>query len=395
MAMNALLSRERAAGYDPARLAAVRVLLIGAGALGQNLVLDLAFSQVGSICLVDFDHFEPHNATRSPCFPSPSERRRWGSSKAVVVAHKLRKFVSWSKQPRISYFAGPIEQFGDAPFSGATVAVSAVDRDATRVYLAAMTRKHAIPLVEGGFYGASLSLSIVANRLDGPCWLCHRAVEVTDQLKLSCTAQAIETENTGLIPATQPAAAALGALMAEATIQLGHGNSQIADRRVYLNVRTAQATAVRLTLDEGCSGRHRWPTPAFKICLKTDAKVSELLAQLAKRLKHPSVILPHRYIVTAPCRRCFVGVAVNKPEWALPQRLSCTACGDTGNRRAAADSDSLPLKVHTALSAEARDLLDRPLSEIGIAPGSVLEASDEQGVSLAFRLSGSFPLTRV
>ena len=45
MKMNHHLSREIAAGYDPDRLTQMRVLLVGAGALGQNIGLNLALAQ--------------------------------------------------------------------------------------------------------------------------------------------------------------------------------------------------------------------------------------------------------------------------------------------------------------------------------------------------------------
>ena len=148
------MSRERAAGYDPNRLQETRVLLVGAGALGQNLGLNLALSQVGRVAVVDFDEFEGHNATRSPCFPSPYERRRWGNSKAAVVAKKLRKLASWSEWPHVMFGTGPIQQFGDSFFHDATVVLSAVDSNTARAYIAGMCRKHRKPLVEGGFRGA-------------------------------------------------------------------------------------------------------------------------------------------------------------------------------------------------------------------------------------------------
>ena len=77
MTKSSLLSRERAAGYESERLAAMRVLLVGVGALGQNVGLNLALAQVGSLCVIDLDQFETHNATRSPCFPTPDDRRRF------------------------------------------------------------------------------------------------------------------------------------------------------------------------------------------------------------------------------------------------------------------------------------------------------------------------------
>ena len=92
-------SRERAAGYDPAILNRATVLLVGTGALGQVIAMNLALSQVGTLLLVDLDQWERHNATRSIFFPNRSDRRRWGIKKSAVVAHKIRQMISWSSSP--------------------------------------------------------------------------------------------------------------------------------------------------------------------------------------------------------------------------------------------------------------------------------------------------------
>ena len=383
------LSRERAAGYDPQRLAAMRVLLIGAGALGQNVGLNLALSQVGQLCLVDFDQFEPHNATRSPCFPSPYERQRWGTSKAAVVAKKLRKLVSWSKSPRISFAAEAVQQLGDGLFTNATVVISAVDSNAARAYIGSMCRKHKIPLVEGGFEGPDVSFCALANDPTGPCWLCHQAIEIVDQLKISCTTHANQAEQAGFVPATQPAAAALGALMAEAAIQVAHGNEEVLNRRVYLNTRTAGATTVRLTDDVHCPGRHAWPKLSFDVAVGSKSRAGQLLDQLSRRLQDPIVVLPDRFVAAAPCMECGHTVEINKPAWALSGTRLCINCGGPWKRRNGAGGGSLPLEVYTTLSEDTPQLLDLPIGVIGIALGSVLEIQDETSAVVMFRISGS------
>jgi adenylyltransferase/sulfurtransferase len=392
--MNAkdFLSRERAAGYDPNRLAAARVLLIGAGALGQNVGLNLALSQVGQLLVVDFDDFEPHNATRSPLFPSPYERRRWGTKKAAVVAKKLRKLVAWSKSPRLSYYVGPIQQFGDSPFQDASIVVSAVDSNRARAYIGEMCRKHRTPLVEGGFDGADISYSVLANEATGPCWLCNQAIEIVDQLRISCAARAAEAEAAGFVPATQPAAAALGAFMAEAVIQVAHKNREVLDRRVYLNTRTTRATTVRLPKDEHCQGRHAWPKSSFELALGSESRAGQLLDQLSRRLQDPVVVLPDRFVAAAPCMECAHAVEINKPTWALSGTRLCIDCGGPWKRRNGAGDGSLPLEVYTTLSKDTPKLLDLPLSVIGIAPGSVLEVQDHRDASMMFCVYGSlFP----
>ena len=89
MVGNEVFSREMLAGYDPEILHGGTVLVVGAGAGGQNLLQNLALSGVGEIRIVDHDHFEEHNRTRSPLYPTDILPAEGGAGKARLVAEKL------------------------------------------------------------------------------------------------------------------------------------------------------------------------------------------------------------------------------------------------------------------------------------------------------------------
>jgi molybdopterin/thiamine biosynthesis adenylyltransferase len=62
-------SRLRLIGWwDQEKLAKARILVVGAGALGNEVLKNLALLGVGEIYLTDFDHIEKSNLTRSVVF---------------------------------------------------------------------------------------------------------------------------------------------------------------------------------------------------------------------------------------------------------------------------------------------------------------------------------------
>src|ERR1044072_1122325 len=109
---NNTFSRERLAGYDPDQINNSTVLIVGAGALGQNTALDLALSGIGEIRIVDADRFEEHNRTRSPAFPLPEEQGTYGLNKAEVVSRKLRRLMTAPK-PVMRFANKWIQELGD------------------------------------------------------------------------------------------------------------------------------------------------------------------------------------------------------------------------------------------------------------------------------------------
>ncbi len=61
--------------WDQERLAASRMLVVGAGALGNEIVKNLALLGVGSIVIVDLDEIEPSNLARCVMFRTEDEGR--------------------------------------------------------------------------------------------------------------------------------------------------------------------------------------------------------------------------------------------------------------------------------------------------------------------------------
>jgi len=68
------------------RLASARVLVVGAGALGNEVVKNLALLGVGTTFLIDLDEVEPSNLSRSVLFRA----RDGGRAKAEVAAEHAR-----------------------------------------------------------------------------------------------------------------------------------------------------------------------------------------------------------------------------------------------------------------------------------------------------------------
>jgi len=209
-------SRSRLAGYDPEKLFSARVLIVGAGALGQNLALDLALAGIGEISIVDFDLFEPHNVTRSPLYPTQAaERQAWGLEKAKVVAHKLLPLMT-APQPKVYYAVAPIQALGDLPIAHAHLVYAAVDNTEARAYLAEHCHIVYRPLIEAGFHAEIFTLTTFGPDGNDPCYRCMHPERLG---AYSCTHYALQVEQAQAIPAIQNTAAVVAGIQAESGIQ--------------------------------------------------------------------------------------------------------------------------------------------------------------------------------
>ena len=74
------------AWWDQERLARAKILVVGAGALGNEVLKNLALLGIGTTYVVDFDTIEPSNLARSVLFRVADR----GRSKAEVAAERAR-----------------------------------------------------------------------------------------------------------------------------------------------------------------------------------------------------------------------------------------------------------------------------------------------------------------
>ncbi len=88
--------------FDQDEIAAVRVLVVGAGAIGNEVLKNLALLGVRNLTIVDFDKIEVHNLTRSVLFRESDV----GRSKADVAAERVKDLLP---EAAISVLEGPLQ----------------------------------------------------------------------------------------------------------------------------------------------------------------------------------------------------------------------------------------------------------------------------------------------
>jgi adenylyltransferase/sulfurtransferase len=378
-----IFSRERLAGYDPEQMSKAVVLVVGAGALGQNTAMNLALAGVGELRIVDRDRFEEHNRTRSPAYPLPEEQERYGMDKARAVALKLRRLMT-APRPMMRYARKWIQELGDGAFRDVSVVVSCVDSQLARSYLSDKARHHGLPLVEGGFEAEHLTLTSfpAVTREESPstpCWRCsHPGVEGS----YSCREYAARAEAAGIIPAVQNGAAVLGGLQAEAAVLALHPEllPTRRARALSLDIRTWDAYSFDLAANRKCKGEHR-RLDAEPVRLQTtaDDTAGQLLREVSERLGADArVRLPFnlyaKLLWDMPCHKCGRVAAVRSPEWKWKASPRCSAgCGGPFPLlNGSASSTRGPFPALTPDSdAEALSLTCR---QIGLAPLSLVEA---------------------
>jgi molybdopterin/thiamine biosynthesis adenylyltransferase len=153
-------------GWNQERVERAKVLVVGAGALGNEVVKNLALIGVKEIYLVDFDTVVNSNLNRCVFFMDEDARSK--AYKVDAVAEKVEKLNSNCRVTPIKQW---IEDVSNEIYKKVTLAISCVDNLLARLQLNLACYKNGIPLIDGGIKGSLGQVEVVVPP-DTPCLEC-------------------------------------------------------------------------------------------------------------------------------------------------------------------------------------------------------------------------------
>ena len=133
--------------WDQDRLRAATVIVVGAGALGNEIVKNLALAGVGRIVVTDFDHVENSNLARCVFFREADD----GKPKAEVLAARAMEL-----NPDIDVIGivGDVRlTCGLGLFAAADVVIGGLDNREARLFVNQACWKAGTPWVDGAIEG--------------------------------------------------------------------------------------------------------------------------------------------------------------------------------------------------------------------------------------------------
>lgn len=343
--------------WDHERLSAAKVLVIGAGALGNEIVKNLSLLGIGNVLIADRDRIENSNLSRSVLFREPD----CGAFKAEVAARRARDiYPALRAQP---FVGNVVYDLGLGPYRWADVILGGLDNREARVAINRSAARAGKIWIDG----AIERLDGVARVFDpacGPCYECTMS-EVDWRMleaRRSCALLSREEMEQGKTPTTPTTASVIAGIQVQEAVKLLHGLETLSGKGFVFEGTSHLSYVVNYTRKDDCPA-HEPDLPLVELPWRSDqTRLGDFLERVRSDLGPDAIVETSQELLAS---------------------LSCEACGESEEmfcslgkvseqaaRCARCGQHRTPSLYHGVSGKE--PFLDRTLAQIGVPAWDVL-----------------------
>jgi adenylyltransferase/sulfurtransferase len=353
------------------RLAASRLLVVGAGALGNEVMKNLALVGVGTTYLIDLDEIEASNLSRSVLFRSEDA----GLSKAEVAARRARELNPEIKI--IPIHGDVITDVGLGLFNHVDLVIGCLDNREARLWVNRQCWKVGTPWIDAGIQEIQGVVKVFVPP-DSACYECamtERDYQLLN-LRYSCPLLRRDEILAGKVPTAPTIASMMAALQVQEALKLLHELPVMAGTALVFNGVGNQFYSTRLPFRQDCLSHETYP-PAHDVELGHAGTVGQLLDAARAELEGPlSLALDRELVLAVECPRCRWRQEVMRPRTKVRQSEAvCPNCREPGR----------PELVSTV--EEGSPLAGRTLAAVGVPAYDIVRVDGSSG-SRFFLLAG-------
>lgn len=299
--------QERIWWWDQSRLLQSRVLVVGAGALGNEIVKNLALVGVGRIDVVDMDSIENSNLARCVFFTAADQ----GRPKAVALAEAASRL---NPDVVITPFVRPIQTMGSGALIDYDLVIAGLDNREARLWLNSACRRLGKYWVDGAIEGLQGLARVFGP--EGPCYECTLSEADLAQLghRRSCALLSPEDLALGRTPTNATTASVVAGLEVQEAIKILVGRPELLalNGRVWrLEGETMMTSTIEYVEDDFCMAHDRidWSGSSVSVS-ELPQRIESLAAGDVDRGKIVAIDMPDDLIRIDACASCGAGEVI-------------------------------------------------------------------------------------
>jgi len=342
------------------KIARCRLLVIGAGALGNEILKNAALLGFTQVVVVDMDRIEKSNLSRAVMFRAEDV----GEFKAEVAARAYRSLApEASLHPLV---ANVIHGCGLGLFEWSDVILAGLDNREARLWINRSAWKVNRPWIDGAIEGIN-GVARVFLPGEAPCYECTLG-EVDWELlqkRMSCNLLTLESAVEGKVPTTPTISSIIAGVEVQEAVKLIHGLPTLASKGLIFEGMNHSSYVVEYTANEDCMSHYTLPKIVHLPETSGELTLEELRRRAQSDLKSSEVVIEFSRDVLQKfvCPSCEQEEELYRPAGSVP--FERAACRRDGQLRSV-------ISLHS-YSGE-NELGKRRLSALGLPPLDVFTA---------------------
>lgn len=356
------------AWWDQEKIRAAKVLVVGAGALGNEVLKNLALMGIGQMYLIDLDEIEDSNLTRSVLFRA----RDRGKSKALAAAQALRDINPDTKVTPIH--GNVMTDIGLGLFRDVSVVIGCLDNREARLWVNRSCWKVGTPWVDGGIQEIN-GVMKVFQPPDGACYEC--AMTENDyrliNLRYSCPLLKREDLLAGKVPTAPTIASMIGGLQTQEALKIIHNMPVASGQALVFNGIANTFYSTKFQHREDCLSHETYDLPRELALSASRHTAKDLFAAAREHFEQRdtsgelTLHLDRDLVVSLDCAPCDSSQRIMRPQQLVGMKEArCEQCEQTAK----------PALKHSITSTGSHQ--DETLANLGIPPYDIVRVGDGQ-----------------
>lgn len=345
--------------WDQSLLARARVLVIGAGALGNEVIKNLALLGVGHIAIADMDKIELSNLSRSALFRASDE----GRFKAECAATAARSIFDGIQTKAL--VGNALAELGLGHFRWADMIVGALDNREARVFVNSACARVGRVWIDGGIE----VLHGIVRGFAPPrtaCYECTMSRIDWDLLnkRRSCSLLARRALAQRGTPTTPTTASVIAGIQVAEVIKHLHGLSALLGSGYVFDGAEHASYRVNYQIDPDCPWHEEPHAIEALLHLNSDSLLAAVWEEAEKRLgKVDAIDFARELVKSVTCPSCNWTGFVGKPaEIVREAELTCPSC----------KIECTPHFIHSLAPGD--ELLQKRVRDIGLPSWEIVWA---------------------
>lgn len=272
--------------WNQEKIRTARVLVIGAGALGNEILKNLALLGFTRIVVVDLDSIDASNLSRSILYRAGDVGKR----KADVAAQATREIFPEARVHPIT--ANVVHGLGLGIFGWADLVLAGLDNREARLWINRSCWKMNRPWIDGAIEGIN---GVARAFLPGtpPCYECTLGETDWEILnkRMSCNLLLLENDTEGKVATTPTISSIIAGLQVQEAVKLLHGLPVLAGRGFIFEGLNHTSYRVEYTENHDCMSHYTFSEVVRLPQTSAELALDQLLAQARRDMGSQEVTL--------------------------------------------------------------------------------------------------------